>query len=486
MKQYIYLLSCLFFPCLISAQNVGIGTSTPHPNARLEISGINKGLLIPRGDAATRTALNSNTAKGLLLYDTVSNDIWIHNGNALPGGWSNLSSGTNYWVQQGALGTEIKNINTGGFWSANPSTVKTNPASFTVPVSGEGTRLMWLPAKSAFRVGTVYDNTSTVLEDESAYFDSDSIGTGSFAAGTNNKALGASSVAMGSQAKADGNGAVAIGNFVTAAGSGSAVFGQGVSVTGDRSFAAGWNNLVEGDNSAAFGNISYAIANNSFVIGSQSTARGVNSLAAGRGCSTGGFTATALGDGTSAKGSYSIAAGQLTQANGDASTSLGKFTTSRSFASLTLGQYNDSIASSSPAAWVDNDPVLIVGNGTGFSSRSNAVVVYKNGNADLNGYTRLGDIADGAPRIKVKKITGSTPTAQGNFNFYPHGIAQSKILSISGLATVGQFKIIPNHTQAGFQYTLNVDSGNIAVGSVAGNSGSILNAPIIILITYEE
>jgi hypothetical protein len=69
---------------------VGIGTSTPNVNSALEISATNnKGLLIPRGDAATRTALNGNTAKGLMLYDTSTNSLWIHDGNGLPSGWHN-------------------------------------------------------------------------------------------------------------------------------------------------------------------------------------------------------------------------------------------------------------------------------------------------------------------------------------------------------------------------------------------------------------
>src|SRR6476661_1511819 len=79
--------------CSLSfSQNVGVGTDTPHPNAVLDINGVNKGLLIPRGDAAFRSALNSNTAKGLLMFDTITNMIWMHNGNGLGTGWQELSN----------------------------------------------------------------------------------------------------------------------------------------------------------------------------------------------------------------------------------------------------------------------------------------------------------------------------------------------------------------------------------------------------------
>ena len=76
----------------LSAQNVGIGTDTPHPNAILDINGVNKGLLIPRGNAAFRASLNSNTAKGLLMFDTLSNSIWMHNGNGSASGWQEISN----------------------------------------------------------------------------------------------------------------------------------------------------------------------------------------------------------------------------------------------------------------------------------------------------------------------------------------------------------------------------------------------------------
>lgn len=72
------------------SQSVGIGTNIPNANAALEIKQTtNKGFLMPRGNAATRTALNNNTAKGLMLYDTVTNSLWIHNGNGLASGWNN-------------------------------------------------------------------------------------------------------------------------------------------------------------------------------------------------------------------------------------------------------------------------------------------------------------------------------------------------------------------------------------------------------------
>src|SRR4029078_11642510 len=123
MKKYLLLLACSWISILEITAQVGIGTTNPHPNAILDIKGINKGLLIPRGDVAMRNALNANTAKGLLMYDTTANLIWLHIGNGSASGWQSLSVGTNFWKLTGALGTEITNTNTGGLWSANATTV---------------------------------------------------------------------------------------------------------------------------------------------------------------------------------------------------------------------------------------------------------------------------------------------------------------------------------------------------------------------------
>ncbi|MFN4233311.1 MAG: tail fiber domain-containing protein [Bacteroidia bacterium] len=55
---------------LANAQNnVGIGTTTPHPSSKLEIDATDKGLLIPRLTTAQRLAI-VNPANSLLVYDT--------------------------------------------------------------------------------------------------------------------------------------------------------------------------------------------------------------------------------------------------------------------------------------------------------------------------------------------------------------------------------------------------------------------------------
>jgi hypothetical protein len=65
---------------LATAQNVGIGTTTPNANAALEIRSSNKGLLIPRLSSAGRNAM-ANVAKGMMVYDTTASAFFYHDGS---------------------------------------------------------------------------------------------------------------------------------------------------------------------------------------------------------------------------------------------------------------------------------------------------------------------------------------------------------------------------------------------------------------------
>jgi hypothetical protein len=406
---------------------------------------------------------------------------------------------------------------------------------FNLPITGAGTRMMWLPAVGAFRAGTVSGN----------YWNQDSIGIYSFASGLDTRALGQGSTAMGKGSLALDSWSVAIGLNDTAAafetvamGTNNKASGFGATALGARSVAsgnysvvAGQQNFAKGNNSFSAGSFSNANADNAIAIGNGTTAQGIGSTALGNGTIASGNTSTTMGYGTTASGDYSIAAGvgstasgifssalghttnasgaystaigAGTTASGNTSTALGSSTTAsglvalstgtgttaRSYASFVAGAYNDSIASSSRINWVSTDPLIIFGNGTADNSRHNATVIYKNGDADLNGYTRLGEITDGAPRIKVKKITGTGPAVNGNIAIV-HGLPASKILSVAvsmeyGLGpaeTVPAFYTI----SSGFEYQYQVRASDILISNKNGNSANIASMPVKILITYEE
>lgn len=68
--------------------NTGIGTTTPHNTAILDLSTTNQGLLVPRMSSFQRTNINS-PAQGLLVYDTTENGFFYFDGTT----WQNIGSG---------------------------------------------------------------------------------------------------------------------------------------------------------------------------------------------------------------------------------------------------------------------------------------------------------------------------------------------------------------------------------------------------------
>lgn len=86
-------------PVALHAQ-VGIGTATPHPSAQLEISAVDKGLLIPRVAYANRPA---SPATGLLIYQTDNTPgYYFYNGSS----WQALGgTAANTWSLTGNAGT---------------------------------------------------------------------------------------------------------------------------------------------------------------------------------------------------------------------------------------------------------------------------------------------------------------------------------------------------------------------------------------------
>ncbi|MES2776910.1 MAG: hypothetical protein V4722_22225 [Bacteroidota bacterium] len=82
MKTFLLFL-CIIACSLCLAQNsVGIGTTTPHASARLEIADTTKGILIPRMTAEKRAAIGS-PATGLQVYQTDGEaGFYYYNGTA--------------------------------------------------------------------------------------------------------------------------------------------------------------------------------------------------------------------------------------------------------------------------------------------------------------------------------------------------------------------------------------------------------------------
>jgi hypothetical protein len=237
--------------------------------------------------------------------------------------------------------------------------------------------------------------------------------------------------------------------------------------------------------SSAMGQSTTASGFVSTAMGDATTASGPYSTAMGGFTTASGFVSTAMGYTTTASGDYSTAMGVITSASGDYSTAMGRSNTALSYASLAIGRFNDSIATSSLGSWVATDPVFYIGNGASNAARSNAMVVYKNGNTDHNGYTRLGESANGTPAIKTKKIT-TTLNASGNATV-AHGLTESKILHIRVRVTNQFNSVVFDGSSIGSNaFNAYLNAGSVVIQSVAGNNGDLINRPTSILIVYEE
>jgi type VI protein secretion system component Hcp len=79
------LLTALFFIGNLAMAQVGIGTNSPSGNAALDVSSVNKGIMLPRIDD---TSLVSSPSAGLMIYNKASNAPAFHNGTQ----WSTLAT----------------------------------------------------------------------------------------------------------------------------------------------------------------------------------------------------------------------------------------------------------------------------------------------------------------------------------------------------------------------------------------------------------
>ncbi|MEO7905437.1 MAG: hypothetical protein ABIT06_00550, partial [Saprospiraceae bacterium] len=159
----------------------------------------------------------------------------------------------------------------GNVVAKNTSTLIGDPGIVPLPISNSGTRMMWLPQKSAFRVGTVDGNA----------WNADSIGTWSFASGFNARAKGKYTTAMGVNVEATGQKAVSL--------------GEGTKSTGYASTAMGSNTLATGQYSTSLGNSTRALGENSMAAGHDTEASGENAIAMGESVKALGYASTSLG-----------------------------------------------------------------------------------------------------------------------------------------------------------------------------------------------
>jgi hypothetical protein len=168
-----------------------------------------------------------------------------------------------------------------------------------IPGSGLGARMMWHPAKAAFRAGEatipVWDDVNVGVYSTALGFNSLAAGPFSVALGGANQALGPSSTALGNNTVASAGFSTAMGSNTAASGLASTALGAGTKAIGDYSVAAGSNSGATASASFAMGNGALASGAASVAFGTVSQANGVNSVAMGVRVGAGGDFSVVLG-----------------------------------------------------------------------------------------------------------------------------------------------------------------------------------------------
>lgn len=236
-----------------------------------------------------------------------------------------------------------------------------------IPAVGAGTRFMWHPKKAALRVGRI---TST-------HWDESNIGN--------------DSIALGRSTKASGQDAMAFGLGANAGGAFSLALAGGVSL-GEMSVAIGLYPYITAPATAS------GLA--AVAIGGFSQATGFQSFASPFGVADGSISLAMAGGWSTGEQSVAVGWGAVTV--GSYSSSMGYNVTSYAAYSTALGV--NCAVEGDPLNWVDSDPLLVIGNGTGNHldapevRNRNAVVIRKNGNIEIAAkitMPRQGDILMG-------------------------------------------------------------------------------------------
>ncbi|NQX82988.1 MAG: hypothetical protein HRT66_13490 [Flavobacteriaceae bacterium] len=223
--------------------------------------------------------------------------------------------------------------------------------------------------------------------------------------------VGNFSLGLGINTISNGYASIAIGQDATATGdSHSIAIGHQASSKGRNSVAIGASATSNKFSSIALGELSTTMEWASIAMGYHTHTAGVASTAVGHEAITMGNYSTSLGYRTNSAGHYSTAIGQGVTTTAYASTALGYLLKAETAFQVTLGVNNKEI-SGDVDNFVPTDPLLVIGNGIDHNSRSNALVMLKNGNTTIYGNLTINNGT--TDTFNIDKATGDT-TISGN------------------------------------------------------------------------
>lgn len=281
---------------------------------------------------------------------------------------------------------------------------------------------------------------------------------GSIAIGVNTSSLSDGAVALGNGARAQGEYATALGYKALANGNKAISIGayydtqimRFIYNPVTRRFEITYvpiqvDNEAIGDYSIALGNGNYA-SNGGFAIGSNNDAKG--------------YGAVAIGHTNYADSAYSFAAGSNNYSRALNAFAMGQNLYAVSANSFVVGRYNNLIGTRDE--WVENDPLFVIGNGTGSSTRKDAFIVYKNGDAYIDGDLTVTGNLSAAVAGDGLGTHSATQNIRLN-SYWLSGDGGSEGIRVSSTGLVGINDATPS-------YTLDVNGTGRFTGTLYANS----------------
>ncbi|MGG9971839.1 tail fiber domain-containing protein [Ferruginibacter sp. SUN002] len=350
--RIILILVTFLFTVITSSAQVGIGIASPNSSSMLDITSVNKGLLIPRMSSVQRKAIGS-PARGLSVYDLTTKSHWYFDGI-----WKELATVANsdsgFVFMQGAAPSY--NISGGLLVSDSAGYIYDSGG----PVGGYGNSenitmgINFPPGSQLCRIQVISLTTEALLDTLRIYNSTKSY---TFSGNVSNQSVffgfsydpilvqfgsNPSSTLSGFQIRFDHyfvNSTTT--TNLTATNTGFYYIPEKVAIRGGVQANDYWNKDSVGLNSFSFGN------------------------------------------GNKANGNYGFAGGLNTYAEGTGTSAFGIETIARGFASTSIGMYNDPVLSSGETFTNSTSPLFIVGNGGSNSNRSNALLIRRNGSVGI-------------------------------------------------------------------------------------------------------
>lgn len=302
MRKIIYSIVALCGAISAHAQGIAVNAdgANPDTSAIFDIKSTTKGFLMPRMTQAERDAI-ALPARSLMIYQTDNDsgfyyrrgNIWYPladnlgthklTQNLITDGKYISRTGDNLGIRPWDNGTVRfygYNSIVGATWETARLDESGGFVAFgslgygIIPATGNGSRMMWYPFKSAFRAGAVDGNTGS--------WDDANTGFYSAAFGLNTKVTAVYSFGSGYNCLSSGTAANALGYSVAATGNYSNAMGYQSGATEIASVAIGYRDTASGQAAVAMGYLCTASGDYSVALGYRSNANNF----------TGGFTAS--------------------------------------------------------------------------------------------------------------------------------------------------------------------------------------------------